>query len=381
MKDFKKTFGLFTILLCMFLLIPKTALSVDSEYKIWPSKNDIDSNKKWTITFNSEVDSDTINNKNIVITDELNNRVNTTLACSSNGKMVTVDAPKEGYTPGETYILTIKDITDKKGKMLSKPIKMPFTIKKAAELSQTINNVTVKIRKVEQDTDALKVYVTYINNSDDKVLTGDSLTKIVYNNKQYAYDINFNFERYYQKDIKAPDFIEPTVSADSVIFFKPIPNVDKINIVLSANFEDYRFYDVAVNDMAKGQLKTEEEQPDTVLSSLTKNNITINLNKVVQDDDSLKVYVTYINNDTKAISTGDSLAKVIADGKQYEYDSDFNFDRYYNQDVPHAQDFIEPTVHEKSVIYFKSITNVDTINLVLNADFEEYRFNNIKVSK
>lgn len=212
MKNFKKIFGLFTILLCMFLLIPKTALSVDSEYKIWLSKNDIDANKKWTITLNSEVDSDTINNKNIVITDELNNRVNTTLACSSNGKMVTVDAPKEGYTP----TLAIKDITD-------------------------------KIRKVEQDIDALKVYVTYINNSDDKVSTGDSLTKIVYNNKQYAYDSDFNFERYYQKDIKAPDFIEPTVSADSVIFFKPIKNVDTINLVLNADFEEYRFNNIKVS--------------------------------------------------------------------------------------------------------------------------------------
>lgn len=64
-------------------------------------------------------------------------------------------------------------------------------------------------------------------------------------------------------------------------------------------------------------------------SSLTQNNITININKVVQDDDSLKVYVTYINNDTKSVLTGDSLTKVITNGKQYEYDSEFNFNRFY----------------------------------------------------
>ncbi|WP_411680408.1 Ig-like domain-containing protein [Clostridium thailandense] len=381
MKNLKKISGLIIVLLLIFLIIPKTVLAANDDYKIWESKNKIDINKQWTIVFKSKVDTDTINNSNIVVADELNNTVNTDISICDDKKTITVDAPKGGYAPGKTYTLIIKNVCNEKGIKLVKPIKMCFTIKESTELCQMINNVTVKIRKVEQDVDSLKIYLTYTNNSDKEVLTGDSLTKLVYNNKQYAYDSDFNFSRYYKKDIKAPGIIEPTVSADSVVFFKPIANIDKINLVLSANYENYRFDDVTVNDMAKGQIEVTEEQQDNVLDSITKDNVTINLNKVVQDDDSLKVYLTYINNSTKEVLTGDSLAKLVANGKQYGYDSDFNFNRYYNQNVPHAQGIIEPTVKEKSLIYFNPITDTDTINLVLNAGFEDYAFNNIKINK
>lgn len=67
-------------------------------------------------------------------------------------------------------------------------------------------------------------------------------------------------------------------------------------------------------------------------------------------------------------------------GKQYAYDSDFNFSRYYETGVDKAQDFIEPGVAEKSVIFFKPIPDVEAINIVLNANFEDYRYNNVKVS-
>lgn len=116
------------------------------------------------------------------------------------------------------------------------------------------------------------------------------------------------------------------------------------------------------------------------LSSTIKD-VTIQVNKVEQDSDSLRLYVTYINNSNKEAMTGDSLAKIIYAGKQYEYDSDFNFSRYYETGVDKAQDFIEPGVTEKSVIFFKPIPDVGAINIVLNANFEDYRYNNVKVSK
>lgn len=114
--------------------------------------------------------------------------------------------------------------------------------------------------------------------------------------------------------------------------------------------------------------------------SQTINGVTVTINKVVQDSDSLKIYVTYVNKSNKEAMTGDSLAKIVSSGKQYTYDSDFNFDRWYEKNVPHADDFIEPGVTEQSVIFFKPVSS-DTINIVLNANFEDYRFNNVKVSK
>ncbi|GBF73190.1 hypothetical protein PA598K_01475 [Paenibacillus sp. 598K] len=114
--------------------------------------------------------------------------------------------------------------------------------------SQTIKGVTITLDRAEQDDDSLRLYVTYTNNSDDQAMTGDSLSKIVANGKQYEYDFDTNWDRYYNKDVdKAPDFIEPGVTAKSVIFFPPVPNVNNINVVLNADFEDYRFNNVKVD--------------------------------------------------------------------------------------------------------------------------------------
>ncbi|KAB2336850.1 copper amine oxidase N-terminal domain-containing protein [Cytobacillus depressus] len=114
--------------------------------------------------------------------------------------------------------------------------------------------------------------------------------------------------------------------------------------------------------------------------SQTINGVTVTIDRVVQDSDSLKIYVTYVNRTNKEVMTGDSLAKIVSNGKQYSFDSDFNFERWYEKDVPHADYFIEPGVSEQSVIFFKPVSS-DTINIVLSADFENYRFNNVKVNK
>lgn len=113
--------------------------------------------------------------------------------------------------------------------------------------AQTINGVSISLDKVVQDADSLRLYVTYTNNSKEETMTGDGLTKIVYGGKQYEYDHDFNFERYYETGVdKAPDFIEPGVSAKSVIYFKPVGNPKTINIVLKANFEAYKFNNITV---------------------------------------------------------------------------------------------------------------------------------------
>ncbi len=131
-----------------------------------------------------------------------------------------------------------------------------------------------------------------------------------------------------------------------------------------------------VNDNQGVGLK---ENTNSFPYSSTQNNVTIKLNKVVQDSDSLRLYITYINNSQKEAMTGDSLAKIVVNGKQYTYNSDFNFDRYYNKSVDKADDFIEPGVIEDSIIFFETIKGVESINVVLNANFNDYRFNNVKV--
>lgn len=127
---------------------------------------------------------------------------------------------------------------------------------------------------------------------------------------------------------------------------------------------------------------TGQQTPAPAPSATTQtiNNVTVTIDKVVQDADSLKIYVTYKNNSGEEIVTGDSLSKIVSNGKQTEYDSDFNFARWYNKPVSHAADFIEPGVTEQSVIFFPPVQST-TINIVLGANWEDYRFNNIPVQK
>jgi hypothetical protein len=123
-------------------------------------------------------------------------------------------------------------------------------------------------------------------------------------------------------------------------------------------------------------------EPGTSPSStrVTINGVTISVNKVVQDSDSLKLYVTYTNNSKEEVMTGDSLAKIVANGTQYSYNHDFNFERYYETGVEKADDFIEPGVSEKSVIFFKPISGAKTINIVLYSNYDDYRYTNIPVN-
>ena len=124
-------------------------------------------------------------------------------------------------------------------------------------------------------------------------------------------------------------------------------------------------------------------QPTPIPSSgltQTINGVTVQIDKVVQDSDSLKIYVTYINNTNEEISSAESLSKIVANGTQQEYDGEFNFDRWYDKDVPHADDSLEPGVKEKSVIFFNPVAS-ETINIVVSPEYEDYRFNNILIEK
>lgn len=114
--------------------------------------------------------------------------------------------------------------------------------------SLTIDNVSVKVTKITQDSDSLKIYVTYINNSDQAIDATDSMAKVTANRVQYSYDFNFDFDKYsanFGKD-KVVDKVAPNTSEDSVIFMKPIPNIDRANLELSANSNYYDFTNLKV---------------------------------------------------------------------------------------------------------------------------------------
>lgn len=126
---------------------------------------------------------------------------------------------------------------------------------------------------------------------------------------------------------------------------------------------------------------TSKGTPAASKTSQTINGVTVTINKVSQDADSLKVFVTYTNNSKKAISAADGLSKIVANGKQSDYEHSFNFDRYYETGVDKAPDSIEPGVTAKSTLFFPPVANATKINIVVKPNYEEYRFNDIAVGK
>lgn len=67
--------------------------------------------KKWTVTFNKEIDSASISNQNFVVKSNLGTLMKTSVTSNPlNKKQVFVNAPSTGYERNTNYTLTIKDV-------------------------------------------------------------------------------------------------------------------------------------------------------------------------------------------------------------------------------------------------------------------------------
>lgn len=95
----------------------------------WGNRTNIDRFKSWTILFNKMVDSATINNQNITVTDADNEQVDVEVTTGDDGQSAIVSAPEGGYSPGQTYTLNISDqIKSSSGIVINHANQMQFTI-------------------------------------------------------------------------------------------------------------------------------------------------------------------------------------------------------------------------------------------------------------
>lgn len=117
------------------------------------------------------------------------------------------------------------------------------------------------------------------------------------------------------------------------------------------------------------QLPIEKEQ----------NGIKVNLTKVEQDSDSLKIYVTYTNNTKEQLKPNRGDAKVVDTGKQINCDAKFNIDRVEKLKLPHA-DYMEPGTGADDVVLFTPAQS-DKINIALYPNGVRFNFENIPVVK
>lgn len=109
---------------------PDEDIDVNDGFTAWESKDNVDLNKEFTISFNADIDISTILEKNIYVKDQTGNSVpllfiidrDTNLQASS----VTI-TPVGSYRPGSTYTLYVKDIISRSGKVLNENVKMKFS--------------------------------------------------------------------------------------------------------------------------------------------------------------------------------------------------------------------------------------------------------------
>ncbi len=99
------------------------------EWNPWTPQFNVPKNKTWTIEFNKTLDISTIQERNIYVTDKFGQLI----SMFYYQRYQDIDRkiyvmPVRDYTPGETYTLWTKDLNAKDGTVLSKNVKMEFTI-------------------------------------------------------------------------------------------------------------------------------------------------------------------------------------------------------------------------------------------------------------
>jgi len=105
-----------------------------SQFKVYASsfiptpKVNINTNKEWTVKFNIELKSTTVNNTNIKVMDKSNVEVPVVVTQGSDLSTVVISPKVSGYNPGETYNLIIgTGLESISGKKLSSPVSLQFT--------------------------------------------------------------------------------------------------------------------------------------------------------------------------------------------------------------------------------------------------------------
>lgn len=99
------------------------ANSLDTTPKI-----NIDANKEWTVKFNSPLKAETVNSKNILVTDENDKVVPAVVSLGNTSSTIIISPKVSGYEPNQNYNLVIsQDVESASGKKLNNPLKMKFT--------------------------------------------------------------------------------------------------------------------------------------------------------------------------------------------------------------------------------------------------------------
>lgn len=111
-----------------FLSVPSAfANATSTDLRIWPAKTTTEVNKVWTIAFNVPLESTSVNENTIFVTDSKQKKISTMTKLSIDGLSVTV-TPSKAYTAGDYNLFITNKLTSLENFKHNEQIIVPFTV-------------------------------------------------------------------------------------------------------------------------------------------------------------------------------------------------------------------------------------------------------------
>lgn len=191
-KYSKKVQAIFTALFFTFFILSLNNFTVfaasNTVINEFPSQKNISIYKSWTIIFTSPINLNTINDKNITVTDSNSNLQSVSIKPGNNNKSIVINCPIGGYSPGETYYINISTkVTSSSNTPLKKTIKMTFTTSSQKEISN-INSAEISSDVIQIGKNDSKNIESHIidkteNENNNEIITLDSSNTSLINSK------------------------------------------------------------------------------------------------------------------------------------------------------------------------------------------------------
>lgn len=141
----KKTWWIAWLLATTLLLLSVSSTyaatsTTNTGFKIWPAKTTTEVNKVWTISFNAQLLSTSVNSNTVYVTDSKQTKVLTTTKLSPDGLSVTV-TPSKAYAAGDYNLYITNGLSSWASGQLSEMIIVPFTVVVPSTYTSSVNLV------------------------------------------------------------------------------------------------------------------------------------------------------------------------------------------------------------------------------------------------
>jgi len=117
-----------SLLSFLVLVFAPIMAQAETNWVEFSDQSNVAIDKEWTITFNTPISIDAVNNDNIYLK-SVSGKLNVELTLSQDGKKITVKPPEGGYEAGQYYALYVtEEVTSQLGMKMEKGYKQLFQI-------------------------------------------------------------------------------------------------------------------------------------------------------------------------------------------------------------------------------------------------------------